>query len=215
MAPRRPPRALALLAAATLLAACGSDQEPAESQAGQEQQTAAGGDPTTVPDEVDAAYTQTVLDELLPLIDEAERTAVAEAPTPELPEPTREVFEAVHTPAVAEPLLTSLEVTVGSEGSAEIRAAELQRQGATRWVVTELGEPTEACIPFRFEKEQSGEDGDQPGIGVLVPAEDDRDPSDRNPTPWMIGLNGVEGQLDESLDTICDTSVDNDEVVEG
>jgi hypothetical protein len=216
MTSRSLPRAAALLAATALLAGCGSDDDPGERQAGQQQGTsAATSDPTTIPDEIDAAYTQAVLDELLSLLDEAERAAVAEAPTPELPEPTREVFEAVHTPAVAEPLLTSLEVAVGSEGSAEIRAAELEEQGATRWVVTELGEPTDECVPFRFGYEHSREESDQAGIGVLVRAEDDRDAAGRNPTPWVIGLNGVEGQLGESLDTICQTSVDNDEVVEG
>jgi hypothetical protein len=207
-------RAAPLLAAAALLAACGDDPDEPRARDGQEA-GAVGADPTTVPEAIDADHTQAVLDELLPLLDEAERAAVAAAPTPELPDATREVFEAVHTPAVADPLLTSLEVAVSSEGSAEIRAAELEEQGATRWVVTELGEPSEECVPFRFDREHARQDSDQSGIGVLVRADDDRDPAGRNPTPWAIGLTGVEGQLDEGLDTICQTSEGNDEVVEG
>jgi hypothetical protein len=210
---RAPRRIAALLAAAGLLAACtGGDPDQ---QGTDGDGAAAEVDPATEPDEIDAAHVQSVLDELLPLADRAERAAVAEAPTDELPEDSRRVFEAVHSPAVADPLLTSLEVAVSSEGSAETLAAELEQHGATRWEVTEMGEPSDECVPFRFEYVHAGETSGQRGIGTLVRPDGDHDPGGHNPTSWVIGLNGVEGQLDEGLDTICQTSEDNDAELAG
>jgi hypothetical protein len=208
-----PRRIGALLLAAALLTACtrgGSEQQGTDADG-----AATADDVATEPDELDAADAQAVLDELLPLLDRAERAAVAEAPTDELPEESRRLFQAVHAPAVADPLLTSLEVSVSSEGSAETLAAEVEQHGATRWEVTELGEPSEECVPFRFDYVHAGETSGQRGIGSLVRPDGDHDPAGHNPTPWVIGLNGVEGQLDESLDTICGTSEDNDAELEG
>jgi hypothetical protein len=209
-----PRRLGALLAAAALVTACtggGSEQQGTDADGA----APADVDAATEPDEIDAAYTQAVLDELLPRIDRAEQAALAEAPTDELPEESRRLFQAVHAPAVADPLLTSLEVSVSSEGSAETLAAEVEQHGATRWEVTELGEPSEECVPFRFDYVHAGETSGQRGIGSLVRPDGDHDPAGHNPTPWVIGLNGVEGQLDESLDTICGTSEDNDAELEG
>jgi hypothetical protein len=208
-----PRRIGALLLAAALLTACtrgGSEQQGTDADG-----AATADDVATEPDELDAADAQAVLDELLPLLDRAERAAVAEAPTDELPEESRRVLQAVHTPAVADPLLTSLEVSVSSEGSAETLSAELDQHGATRWEVTELGEPGEECVPFRFDYVHAGETSGQRGVGALVRPDGDHDPAGHNPTPWVIGLHGVEGQLDESLDTICQTSEDNDAELAG
>jgi hypothetical protein len=127
------------------------------------------------------------------------------------PDETIEVFRAAYSPAMSVALLTSLSVAVASESSAEQLAAELEEFGQTRWIVTELGEPTDTCVPFHFDYEFTGTETDQTGIGTIVRLESDRDPEDHNPTPWVMGLNGVEDQLDEDLDSICRSSAEDDE----
>jgi hypothetical protein len=215
---RRQRRIAVLLAAALLLFACGEDEadevEPIPDDnpsAAEDEEPEEPQDPFAIPDEIDEEYVQLVLDELLPMVDRAEQQAVDEAPSTMPPDETIEIFRATYSPAMAVALLTSLSVAVASESSAEELATELEEYGRTRWIVTELGEPTDACVPFHFEYEFTGTETDQTGIGTIVQPEGERDPEGHNPTPWVMGLNGVEGQLDEDLDSICQASAEDDE----
>jgi hypothetical protein len=215
------PRRLAtLLTAAMLFAACADDEpdrigadvdetetaEPDEPAEDEEPE-----DPFAIPDEIDEEYTQRVLDELLPVVGQAQLDALAEAPTPMPPDESIAKLRAVYTPGVAVPRLASLMTDLSTEQGTEERQQDLDAHGETRWVVTELGEASEECIPLEFVYEFSEMDVDREGITALVPAIEGRDPDGHNPTPWAIGLNGPPDGLELDLDTICEATVENDE----
>jgi hypothetical protein len=218
----RPRQLAAMLATTLLLAGCaddepdriGADVDQAETTEPDEPtEPEEPADPFAIPDEIDEEYTQRVLDELLPMLDRAERAAVEAAPAPMVPEETLEVFRATYSPAVSVSLLATLNAATSSEDSAAELQEELEEYGEVRWVVTELGEPTADCVPFRFDYEFTAKEVDQTGLGVLTQAAGDRDPAGHNPTPWVIGRNGVEDRLDEDLDSICAASAENDEEI--
>jgi hypothetical protein len=217
---RTPRRIVALLAAATLLAAC-ADDEPDQIGAGTDEPEATEPDepaepeepedPFAIPDEIDEEYTQRVLDELLPIVRDAQLEALEEAPTPMPPDESIAKLRAVYTPGVAVPRLASLMTDLSTEQGTQERQEGLDEHGETRWVVTALGDASEDCIPVEFAYEFSEMDVDREGITALVPAMEGRDPDGHNPTPWAIGLNGPPDSLELDLDTICEATVETDE----
>ena len=168
-------------------------------------------DPFAIPEVIDADYVQRVLDELLPLVDEAERAAVDAAPSAMPPEETMVVYRAVHSPRLSTVLLTDLSTRLGAEDSAEQYRQEVEEFGSTRWVVTDVGDADEQCIQFRFDYEFSGTEVDQEGVASLLPQESGRDPQEVNPTPWMLAHSGVVGETDEDLDGICAAALQREE----
>jgi hypothetical protein len=189
-----------LLVLAALVASCTigegagtSDEAPAASDEDAEA-TEAEPDPTAVPDDVDdldAAYVQAVVDELLPLIREADLAAARAAPLDTLPSEVVATYRAVFSPAVAAMWIPTQEQFLGDEDDAAIYEQVIREQGEPRWDVSAPWAPSHECLGFHYTFDVEAGGLRNPGeVAALVPLDDERDPDDRNPTPWVIGLHG-------------------------
>ena len=163
-------------------------------------------DPFAIPDDIDVDYVQRVVDELLPLLDEADRIAIDHAPQSIAPDEVIEIYRATHSPSMSTTLLTDVSTRIANEASAEELEERLDEQGEIRWVVTDVGEASVDCVAFTFDYEFSAQDTELAGIGTLLPAQEGRDPADHNATPWVIGLNGTTETFDAEFVDACDAS---------
>jgi hypothetical protein len=226
-----PRRIVALLAAATLLAACADDEpDPAGADTDQPEATepdepeATGPDepaepeepedPFAIPDEIDEEYTQRVLDAILPPLWAADREEVEAGPNPMPSDETMAVYRAVFDITVSADHLTHLTSDIATEEALEGLREELDELGDIRWVVQEVGHADEECIPFDFTYEYSATDETNPGVGALVRPGPHRDPEGINPTPWAVGFSGNTEVIGQELDTVCAATLEAREDLE-
>jgi hypothetical protein len=160
-------------------------------------------DPYAIPDEIDVAYVQSVLDVLVPLpdtpIEEALRTAPHDLPPDEM---TRAI-QASHSPDASAELLVAYNVILADAELAQDELADLSGSPSV-WTVREIETARTDCIVFTFDY-PSGAGGEDGAVGVLLAGHEDRDPGDRNPTPWVIDrTNFVENQSPAELEARCD-----------
>ncbi len=206
-------------ALAVVASACGSDPEsaptptprPSTASPTSERETASptstdssAADPYVVPDEIDVAYVQTVVDELDPVWGEM-MDAFAEAESLEAPAGV-ERAAALFTPSWASQYLQL--VQDGNEADPAGWDAYADPVGAPTTTVRELVRADEQCVVARVLRDQSavfaegGGDPD-PSWFVLRRVEDDQPPADLNPTPWRIAFDGYTPDRDEPRAEWC------------
>jgi hypothetical protein len=213
----------ALLASALLVAACADDEpdqigagaddpettEPVEPPEPEEPE-----DPFAIPDEIDEEYTQRVLDEILPPLWAADREEAEAGPSTMPSDETMAVYRAVFDITVSADQLAYLTGEIATEEALEELREQLDELGDIRWVVQEVGDADETCIPFEFTYEYSDVEETNPGVGALVRPGEHRDPDGINPTPWAVGFAGNPEVIDQSLDTVCAATLEAREEIE-
>jgi hypothetical protein len=213
----RASRIVALLTAAALAAGCaddepdqiGADTDGAETAATTEPaEPEEPEDPFAIPDEIDEEYTQRVLDELIPPLNEADRAELEDAPTSFLSDETMATYRAMYDVSASAEMLTYLSQRVATEDEVAAYREQLAELGEIRWVVDEVGDADDTCIPFGFTYDYSASDEINTGIGALVRSIDTRDPEGINPTPWALGFAGHPDVIEQSLDTICGATLE-------
>ena len=161
-------------------------------------------DPYAVPDEIDEAYVQTVIDELDPVWGDM-MDAFAQAESLDAPGGV-ERAAALFTPSWASQYLQLVED--GNEADPAGWDAYADPVGAPTTTVRELVRADEQCVVARVLRGQSAvfaEGGGEPDPSwfVLRRVEDDTPPVDLNPTPWRIAFDGYTPDRDEPRAEWC------------
>jgi hypothetical protein len=157
-------------------------------------------DPFAVPDEITVDYVQSVVDELLPLRDAAERDALETAPHADLPEDLVAASRAGSSPDRSAPFLADLAVALTDPAEAEARLEG--RNFEVVWTVTEVLHSEDGCVVFAFDYPDDAF-ADQ-GRQVILTGFSDRAPEELNPTPWVLDLGGPVEFDDFTVDALIE-----------
>lgn len=163
------------------------------------------GDPYAVPDEIDTAYVQTVIDALDPVWGDM-MDAFAQAESLDDPGGV-ERAAALFTPSWASQYLQL--VQDGNEADPAGWDAYADPVGAPTTTVRELVRADEQCVVARVLRDQSavfaegGGDPDPSWFVLRRRAEGDDPPSELNPTPWRIAFDGYTPDRDEPRAEWC------------
>jgi hypothetical protein len=207
----------ALLAGVLVLAGCGGDddapqaieptseptEEPEEPEAPEPEEPDEPEDPYAIPDDIDVAYVQSVVDVIVGVPDEPLLEAYRTAPHSLAPQPVIDALRATRSPEEAATSFALYSDWLADEEIAAAEAAFLEDAPPLRWEVLDVEVGREDCIVARF---AFPEGADVPeGRTTLIRSPDDgRDPGGLNPTPWLIDRTGPSDSLTtEELEERC------------
>jgi hypothetical protein len=209
----------AVAAVAVLLAGCAGDDpepqaieptaEPTPDETAPVEEPTEEADPYAVPDEIDVAYVQSVVDVVVPLLEDPLRDALTSAPHDLPPDPLRQVIQATHSPDASAALLAAY---AGILSDAEVAQEQLAAlDGApSGWDVREVAVERDGCLVVGFDY-RSGEGGAGGAYAVLLQGYEDRDPQGVNPTPWVVDrTNFAENTTPDELAARCDVDQTGD-----
>jgi hypothetical protein len=209
-----------LLAGVLVLAGCGGDDdapqaieptseptEPEEPETPEPEEPDEPEDPFAIPDDIDVAYVQSVVDVLVPLLEEPLLDALASAPHDLPPDPLQRAIQATHSPEASAGLLAGYAGVLSDGEVAQAQLAELE-DSVFGWDVREIAVERDRCLVVAFDYRSADGDGASDAgdaYAVLLEGFEDRDPQDLNPTPWVIDrTNFTENTTPEELADRCD-----------
>jgi hypothetical protein len=205
----------ALAAAALVVAGCGGDDgspqaiEPAaepsevdESEVDETEEPEEPDDPYAIPDEIDVAYVQSVVDAIVAVPQDPLLEAYRTAPHTLAPQALIDALRATRSPEEA---ATSFARYSDNLSDAEVSAAEaefLADSAPLRWEVLEVEVGRDDCIVARFAYPETADIAE--GRTALIRSVDGRDPGGLNPTPWLVDRAGpTDSVTAEELEARC------------